>query len=123
MKGLIGFLLLLACALCAIAQTKPPVSAPHSLPGAGMRAAAPASSPDPQPGNADLGLFAAGSGALASLLFVWSPFGAAWRRRLGSRAELSALILTLLLCGIMAVEGCGASSTASSAPVSVQSAS
>jgi hypothetical protein len=123
MKRLVVFLLLLACALCAVAQTQVRLKSPD-------RAATPASgqtSLTPAPAAAsegDLGLFATGSSALASLLFVWSPFGAAWRRRLGSRAQLSALILALLLCSIMAVNGCsGASSTPAITAVGIQSAS
>jgi trimeric autotransporter adhesin len=74
-------------------------------------------------GKSDLGLFACGSGALASFLLIWSPIGAAWRRRLGSRAELSALILALLLCGIMALQGCASSTpkpTAAATPPGTQ---
>jgi len=111
MKHLIAFLLLLACALCAVAQPRvPPQAAAASHPAAQLDSRADASPADSPSGKADVSLFAAGGGALASLLFVWSPFGAARRRRLGSRAELSALILALLLCGIMAVEGCGGTS-------------
>jgi hypothetical protein len=102
MKGLIVTLLLLVCALCALAQPS------SQLPG--RAATQVTTSPVPGDGTGDIGLFAVGCGALASLLFVWSPFGAAWRRRLGSRAELSALILALLLCGILAIQGCAAAS-------------
>ncbi|MGA8111301.1 MAG: hypothetical protein WB974_17820 [Acidobacteriaceae bacterium] len=120
MKHLIAFLLLLACALCAVAQPRvTPQVAAASHPAAQLDSRANRSPAGTPSGKADLSLFAAGGGALASLLFIWSPFGAAWRRRLGSRAELSALILALLLCGIMAVEGCGgAPALRSSSPVS-----
>jgi ferric-dicitrate binding protein FerR (iron transport regulator) len=104
MKRLIVFLLLLTCALCAAAQTHVRFTASHS--------AATTTAADTTASQGGLGLFATASGALASLLFVWSPFGAVWRRRLGSRAQLSALILALLLCSIMAVNGCSRTSSA-----------
>lgn len=113
MKGLIVFLLLLACALCAVAQTQLPASHPAaSTASRVVTTPAPAATTS---AKADLGLFASGSAALAAFLFIWTPFAATWRRRLGSRAELSALILALLLCGILAVEGCSTSAPASSA--------
>jgi hypothetical protein len=62
-----------------------------------------------------LGLFATGSGALACLLLCWSPVGARFRRRLGGRALLSALILALFLCGIAALSGCGGASAVTTA--------
>lgn len=123
MKRLVVFLLLLACALCAVAQTQVRLKSPDraAIPASGQTSLTPAPAASSE---GDLGLFATGSSALASLLFVWSPFGAAWRRRLGSRAQLSALILALLLCSIMAVNGCsGASSVPAVKSVSLEPAS
>jgi len=108
MKRLVVFLLLLACALCAVAETRVNRTGPTPGAATGSRhtALAVTGTSATLASKADAGLFATGTGALASLLFVWSPFGAAARRRLGSRAQLSALILALLLCSIMAVDGC-----------------
>lgn len=107
MKGLVVFLLLVVCALCAMAQP-----AGHPAAATGSRTVSqvgmtPTAMVGVASGKADTGLFAFGTGALAAFLLVWAPIGGGWRRRAGSRAELSALILALLLCGILAVEGCG----------------
>jgi hypothetical protein len=114
MKRLVVFLLLLACALCAVAETRVSRTGPtpDATTGSGHTALTVTGTPATLANKADAGLFATASGALASLLFVWSPFGAAARRRLGSRAQLSALILALLLCSIMAVDGCSGASSA-----------